>query len=69
MSLKPPLKALVNGVRIARVMTTSSAFLEVLWWLACGRRRGGRSYIEESPDEPGVRCLRMELSLSPAMMN
>ena len=29
-SLKPPLKALVNGVRIASVITTSSAFLEVL---------------------------------------
>lgn len=29
-SLKPPLKALAKGVRIARVITTSSAFLEVL---------------------------------------
>ena len=29
-SLKPPFFALVNGVRTARVMTMSSAFLEVL---------------------------------------
>jgi hypothetical protein len=29
-SLKPPLCALVSGVRIARVMTTSSGFLVVL---------------------------------------
>jgi hypothetical protein len=29
-SLKPPLPALANGVRIARVITISSAFLEVL---------------------------------------
>jgi hypothetical protein len=29
-SLKPPFFALVNGVRMASVMTMSSAFLEVL---------------------------------------
>lgn len=29
-SLKPPLRALVSGVRMASVMTMSSAFLEVL---------------------------------------
>ena len=27
------------------------------------------AYIEESPEEPGVRCLRMELSLSPAILD
>ena len=33
-----------------------------------GEEEGFGSYIEDNPDEPGVRCLRMELSLSPAMM-
>jgi hypothetical protein len=27
----------------------------------------GVLYIEDNPDEPGVMCLRMELSLSPAI--
>jgi hypothetical protein len=26
------------------------------------------AYIEESPEEPGVRCLRIEESLSPAIL-
>lgn len=30
-SLKPPFLALVKGVRMARVMTTSSGFFDVLW--------------------------------------
>ena len=29
---------------------------------------GGATYIEDNPDEPGVNCLRMELSLSPAIV-
>ena len=29
----------------------------------------GFAYIEESPEEPGVRCLRIELSLSPAILD
>lgn len=33
-SLKPPFFALTSGVRIARVMTMSSAFLEVLEYKA-----------------------------------
>ena len=27
------------------------------------------TYIEESPEEPGVRCLRIEESLSPAILD
>ena len=29
---------------------------------------GGIPYIADNPEEPGVRCLRMELSLSPAIL-
>jgi hypothetical protein len=29
----------------------------------------GSTYIEESPEELGVRCLRIELSLSPAILD
>jgi hypothetical protein len=63
------LKALVSGVRIARVITTSSAFLDVLTKSVSGARimLTGVLYIEDNPDEPGVMCLRMELSLSPAI--
>ena len=70
MSLNPPLKPLVRGVRIARVITTSSAFLEVLLSrLACVLMTPkGFVYIADNPEEPGVRCLRIELSLSPAIL-
>jgi hypothetical protein len=62
------LKALVSGVRIARVITTSSAFLDVLTIsVNSAKIIYRRSYIEDNPDEPGVMCLRMELSLSPAI--
>ncbi len=27
------------------------------------------TYIEDSPEEPGVKCLRIEESLSPAILN
>jgi hypothetical protein len=68
-SLNPPLPALASGVRMARVITTSSAFLEVLHALVNG---GGvefqRTYMELNPEEPGVSCLRMELSLSVAIV-
>jgi hypothetical protein len=37
--------------------------------LACATMTGGGvTYIEDNPDEPGVRCLRIELSLSPAIL-
>lgn len=67
MSLNPPLNPFAKGVRIARVITTSSAFLEVLrvvisMCLYDAERRG--SYIVDNPEEPGVKCLRIELSLS-----
>jgi hypothetical protein len=29
----------------------------------------GLAYIEERPEEPGVRCLRIEESLSPAILD
>ena len=29
----------------------------------------GYVYIADNPEEPGVRCLRIELSLSPAILN
>lgn len=35
---------------------------------ACVCLRRGWPYIADSPEEPGVRCLRIELSLSAAMM-
>lgn len=35
-SLKPPFLPLQSGVRMARVMTTSSGFLEVLQYVASG---------------------------------
>lgn len=71
MSLNPPLKPFASGVRMARVITTSSAFLDVLL-----RKQlevfvlvfGGEAYIDDNPEEPGVRCLRIELSLSPAIL-
>jgi len=31
-------------------------------------RFGGVAYIEDNPEEPGVMCLRMELSRSPAIV-
>ncbi len=70
MSLNPPLNPLASGVRIARVITTSSAFFDVLQsMLACaGMMYRGVGYIEDNPEELGVRCLRMELSLSPAIL-
>lgn len=75
-SLKPPFFALVNGVRMASVMTMSSAFLEVL----CSNRqtyanspgqvvlgKEGGPYICESA-LPGDRCLRMEPRRSTAIV-
>ncbi len=64
------MKPLASGVRIARVITTSSAFLDVLTiaLAGAGMRFGGVAYIEDSPEEPGVMCLRMELSRSPAIV-
>lgn len=79
-SLKPPFFALASGVRMARVMTMSSAFLEVL----CGQMArsvsarlarmpsavhpAGGTHIE-ARELPGVRCLRMEPSRSTAMID
>jgi len=59
------------------VITTSSAFLDVLLCkvsMCCTvygvlMTFGGIVYIDDNPEEPGVRCLRIELSLSPAMVN
>lgn len=79
-SLKPPFFALASGVRIARVMTMSSAFLEVLSGymtrsasvrfscLCRPDRSAGRTHIE-ARELPGVRCLRMEPSRSTAMID
>jgi len=54
---------------MARVITMSSAFFEVLLYgLACLIRLSKTVYIEDSPEEPGVKCLRIELSLSPAIL-
>ena len=70
MSLKLPLKALPKGVRMARVITTSSAFFDVLRALAHADDVSGRgTYIALSPEEPGVRCLNIELSLSAAILD
>lgn len=79
-SLKPPFLALARGVRTARVMTMSSAFLEVLRVAASGQRPSqkskwreghvkahGTTHIWDSP-LPGARCLRMEPSLSTAIV-
>ncbi len=69
--MNPPLKAFVRGVRIARVMTTSSAFFEVLLTISMcmnARRHQSDAYIVDKPEEPGVKCLRIELSLSPAIV-
>lgn len=35
----------------------------------CSMTSEGSTYIEESPEELGVRCLRIELSLSPAILD
>ena len=72
-SFMPPLKPLVRGVRMARVMTTSSAFFWVLLTfggqhMQPGSGRGKAAYIADSPLLLGVRWLRMELSLSVAMI-
>ena len=37
--------------------------------MCSGSSSGMGIYIECRPEEPGVRCLRMELSLSPAILN
>lgn len=68
MSLNPPLKPFANGVLMARVITTSSAFLEVLWEglfsnCLCDVR-AVEAYIVDNPELPGVKCLMMEVSLS-----
>lgn len=69
----PPLKPLVRGVRMASVMTTSSAFFWVLLTVGGQQmqpdsRRGQAAYIADNPLLLGVRWLRMELSLSVAMI-
>jgi hypothetical protein len=47
----------------------SSAFLDVLLYgLVCVIRMPRIVYIEDNPEEPGVKCLRIELSLSPAIL-
>ncbi len=69
-SFMPPLKPLVRGVRIARVMTTSSGFFCVLltWGQWMYHSEGGESpYIAESPLLLGERWLRIELSRSVAI--
>jgi hypothetical protein len=55
---------------MARVITTSSAFLEVLPGLVNGGGDGQcrRTYMVLNPELPGVICLRMELSLSEAIV-
>ncbi len=54
---------------MARVITMSSAFLDVLLYgLACVIRISKTVYIEDSPEESGVKCLRIEVSLSPAIL-
>lgn len=42
-------------------MLTSTLEVQECWF-------GGVGYIEDNPEEPGVMCLRMELSLSPAIV-
>lgn len=60
---------LARGVRIARVITISSACFAVLCQtLACVYDVEGNANIADNPDEPGVKCLRMELSLSAIVM-
>lgn len=72
-SFRPPLKPLVRGVRIARVITTSSGFFWVLFghaWLAnaLGMTVRKTTYMADNPLLLGVRWLRMELSLSVAIV-
>jgi hypothetical protein len=67
-SLKPPFLALVRGVRMARVMTMSSGFLDWLW-RAVGQSgkpigqlwviQGIATYMEFR-DEPGARWRMMD---------
>lgn len=70
--MKPPFLAFVSGVRIARVMTMSSAFLEVLGrksgqFLADDRGWKACTYIADK-GLPGDRCLRMEPRRSTAIV-
>ena len=69
----PPLKPLVRGVRMASVMTTSSAFFWVLLTVSGPQTQtdlvGKAAYIADSPLLLGLRWLRIELSLSVAMMD
>ena len=68
-SFMPPLEALVRGVRMASVMTTSSAFFWVLLTISDPQTYVGKAtYIADSPLLLGLRWLRMELSLSVAMI-
>jgi hypothetical protein len=71
-SLKPPLKPLVRGVRIASVTTTSSGFLVVLfdvqvryYSVSLGV---GVNYIAAMPELPGFRWLRRDERRSTAMV-
>jgi hypothetical protein len=63
----------VRGVRPAQVMTTSSACLAVLLTHVSEtlphNLRYGEAYMAETPEEPGVNCLRIEESLSAAILN
>lgn len=53
------------------MITTSSAFFEVLWPKSTPVRqlKVGYVYIDDSPEEPGVKCLRIEEILSPAILD
>jgi hypothetical protein len=69
-SLNPPLNDFPNGVLMESVITMSSAFLDVLsgnlsvLGSSPTPECGECAYMADSPEPPGVMCLRIEESLS-----